>query len=98
MEHSGKAVVDSWPALHRIAGSSYSGRSLVLPFRDALDVQLPRCRHGFVSQNAGVGFRDDQEACSEKGNGVCPDTWALRLDVQHWAQRGIRDFRFSTWL
>jgi hypothetical protein len=96
MGHSGTAVVDSWPAVHRIAGPSYIGRSLVLPFCDALDVQVLGCRYRLVSQDAGVGFRDDQEARSEKGNGVCPDAWAQRLDVQQVTRRWIRNFRFST--
>lgn len=92
MGHSGTAVVDSWPAVHRIAGSSHIGRSLVLSFRDALDVQVLGCRHGLVSQDAGVGFRDAQEARSEKGNGVRPDAWAHRLEAQHVTRRRISDF------
>ena len=98
MGHSGTAVVDSWPALHRIAGPPYIGRSLVLPFRDALDVQILGCRHGLVSQNTGVGFRDDQEARSGKGNGVCSNAWAQRLDVQNGPRQWGRNFRFPTWL
>jgi hypothetical protein len=34
-----------------------------------------------------VGFRDDQEARSEKGNGVCPDAWTQGLNVEHVARR-----------
>lgn len=81
--HSGTAVVNSWPAVHRIAGSSHIGRPLILSFRDALDVHVLGCGYGLVSQDTGVGFRDAQEARSEEGNGVRSYAWAHRLKVQH---------------